>query len=136
MKIKNWLTFASLFLLVFILVGCKVNNNFYQVEKKLTDYNVIFTVKNNPPIQGNNQVEIKILDSKNSPIKDAQIQNLEYIMPAMPGMPPMKYQVQSELSGDIYKTTLDFSMSGSWTIKLAIKKGTKIEIVEFNVDVK
>ncbi len=57
-------------------------------------------------------------------------------MPAMPGMPAMNYKADAALKGNEYKTKVDFSMAGSWSIVVQITQAEKVKKVKLNVDVK
>ena len=138
MKLKK-ITILSLILIcfAFLISACTNQTNIYQVEKKIGDNTVVLQIKNNPPIQGKNEVEVRILDSTKMPAKDASVSSLEYAMPAMNGMPAMKYTAEMMLDNNSYKGSVDFSMSGSWTINVMITQaGDQSQQVDFNVDVK
>ena len=67
-------------------------------------------------------------------VKDANVV-VNYEMPAMPGMPAMRYKVTRQLKGDSYAGTLNFSMGGSWGLNIKITRSGKTDTVKFNVDV-
>jgi hypothetical protein len=56
-------------------------------------------------------------------------------MPAMPGMPAMRYKAQPVLKDESYVGTVNFSMGGSWNLNIKISRGGKTDAVKFNVDV-
>ena len=85
----------------------------YMVMKKAGNYTVEVKLDKNPPITGANKMEISIKDDKGSNVTDATVV-VEYIMPAMPGMPPMNYKAKAELKGSRYMANVNFSMSGAW----------------------
>jgi hypothetical protein len=91
-------------------------------------------IDKNPPVTGDNKMEITIQDKTGTELTDA-IVSIEYTMPAMPGMPAMNYKSTAELKNKQYATTLNFSMSGAWNITIKIARAGKTQSVKFNVDV-
>jgi len=67
--------------------------------KKAGSYTVEVKLDKNPPITGPNKMEINIKDDKGGNVTDATVV-VEYVMPAMPGMPAMNYKAKTELSGN------------------------------------
>ena len=105
----------------------------YEVKKKAGDYDVTVGIDKNPPVVGDNNVNIKIKDASGKYVIDAKVK-VEYSMPAMPGMPAMNYKTDTELKGYEYKAKMNFSMAGSWNVAVKITRGGKITTVKFNVD--
>ena len=105
----------------------------YEVKKKAGDYNVEIKIDKNPPVVGDNNIEIEIKDASGKYVTDAK-GKIDYVMPAMPGMPAMNYKTDAELKGYEYKATMNLSMSGAWNIAIKISRGGKITTVKFNVD--
>ncbi|MBI4848272.1 MAG: FixH family protein [Nitrospirae bacterium] len=105
----------------------------YEVKKKAGDYDVEIKIDKNPPVVGNNNVEIEIKDASGKYVTDAKVK-VEYSMPAMPGMPAMDYKTDAKLDGDKYKAVMDISMSGSWNVVVKITRGDKTSKVKFSVD--
>ena len=62
--------------------------------------------------------------------------SVAYSMPPMHGMAPMNYKGTAELQGEVYRSTLNFSMSGSWNVEVRAVSAGKTTPVKFNVDVK
>jgi hypothetical protein len=106
----------------------------YTVTKQAGDYTVNVKIDKNPPVTGDNKMEITIQDRTGAEVTDA-IVAIEYTMPAMPGMPAMNYKSTAELKNKQYATTLNFSMSGAWNITIKIARAGKTQSVKFNVDV-
>jgi hypothetical protein len=106
----------------------------YMVMKKAGDYTVDVKMDKNPPVTGQNKMELSIKDASGSDVTDA-IVAVEYSMPAMPGMPAMNYKTKAELNGSRYTATIDFSMSGAWTVNVKITHAGKTQSVKLNVDV-
>ena len=106
----------------------------YMVMKKAGNYTVDVKMDKNPPVTGQNKMELSIKDASGSDVTDA-IVAVEYSMPAMPGMPAMNYKTKAELNGSRYTATIDFSMSGAWTVNVKITRAGKTQSVKLNVDV-
>ena len=107
----------------------------YEITKKAGDYTVQVKIDRNPPIVGKNKMEILLKDAAGKDVTDA-IVAVDYVMPAMPGMPAMNYKAKTELKGSRYLTDINFSMSGPWTVNIKIMQGGKTQAVKLNVDVK
>ncbi len=107
----------------------------YEVKKKVGEYEVEVKIDRNPPIVGDNNIEIEIKDASGKYVTDAKVV-VDYSMPAMPGMPPMNYKTDATLKGNEYKATMNLSMSGPWNIAVKITRGGKTSTVKFTVDAK
>lgn len=105
----------------------------YEVTKKVDDYNVVVKMDRNPPTTGNNRLSVFIKDAAGADVTDAKV-TVQYFMPAMPGMPPMNYNTNAELSAKEYKAKVNFSMSGSWNMVIRIIRAQKTTQVRFTVD--
>ena len=105
----------------------------YEVKKKAGSYNVEVKIDKNPPVVGDNNMKIEITDASGKYIKDAKVK-VEYSMPAMPGMPAMRYKTDAELKGNEYKAKMNLSMSGSWSIVVKITRDGKTASMKFSVD--
>jgi hypothetical protein len=128
---KKWIGIA---LPVILLITGIVYAKDYEVKKKIDTYDVEIKIDKNPPVVGDNNIEIKIKDPSDKYVTDAKVK-IEYSMPAMSGMPPMNYKTDTELSGNKYTGKINLSMSGSWNISLKITlNGKTLPAVKFNVD--
>jgi hypothetical protein len=107
----------------------------YEITKKAGDYTVQVKIDRNPPVTGQNKMDVGIKDLKGKDVTDATVA-VDYSMPAMPGMPAMNYKAKTELKGSRYLTDINFSMSGPWTVNIKIMQGGKTQAVKLNVDVK
>ncbi|MEW6418166.1 MAG: FixH family protein [Nitrospirota bacterium] len=105
----------------------------YEVKKKAGEYNVEVKIDKNPPVVGENNMEIEIKDAAGKPIKDAKV-SVNYSMPAMIGMPPMNYKTDAEPKGEKYIAKINLSMSGSWNIAVKIARTGKTSTMKFSVD--
>ena len=123
----------AVFSLILLLIAGIAYAKDYEVKKKAGEYNVEVKIDKNPPVVGDNNIEIEIKDASGKYVTDAKVV-VEYSMPAMPGMAAMNYKTDTELKGDAYKAKMNLSMSGPWNIAVKISRGGKITTVKFNVD--
>ena len=123
----------AVFTLVLLLVAGVTYAKDYEVKKRAGDYAVEIKIDKNPPVVGDNNMEIEIKDAAGKYVTDAKVK-VEYSMPAMPGMPAMNYKTDAELKGNEYKTRMNLSMSGAWNVAVKITRGGKTTTVKFNVD--
>jgi hypothetical protein len=107
----------------------------YEITKKAGDYTVQVKIDRNPPVTGQNKMDVGIKDLKGKDVTDATVA-VDYSMPAMPGMPAMNYKAKTELKGSRYLTDINFSMSGPWSVNIKITRAGKTQAVKLNVDVK
>ena len=121
-------------LIILLLAAGLVYAKDYTVMKKAGSYTVEVKLDKNPPITGPNKMEISIRDDKGENVTDAAIV-VEYVMPAMPGMPEMNYKAKAELNGSRYLANVNFSMSGAWAVNIKITRAGKSQAVKLNVDV-
>ena len=121
-------------LIILLLAAGLVYAKDYTVMKKAGSYTVEVKLDKNPPITGPNKMAISIKDDKGENVTDAAVV-VEYVMPAMPGMPAMNYKAKAELNGSRYLANVNFSMSGAWAVNIKITRAGKTQAVKLNVDV-
>ena len=121
-------------LIILLLAAGLVYAKDYMVIKKAGSYTVEVKLDKNPPITGQNKMEISIKDDKGGNVTDAKV-TVDYSMPAMPGMPAMNYKAKAELNGNRYLANVNFSMSGAWAVNIKITRAGKTQAVKLNVDV-
>jgi len=121
-------------ILILLLAAGFVYAKDYTVMKKAGNYMVHVKMDKNPPVTGQNKMEINIQDAKGAAVADAAV-TVDYGMAAMPGMPAMNYKAKTELKNSRYLANLNFSMSGSWFINIKITRAGKTQSVKLNVDV-
>jgi hypothetical protein len=124
---------AVVTLVVLMVVGVAYAKD-YEVSKKAGEYTVD-SIDRNPPVTGNNNMEIAIKDGAGKMVTDAKVV-VEYSMPAMPGMPAMNYKTDAALKGEKYKATMNLSMAGPWTVAVKITRADKTQSAKFTVDAK
>ena len=123
---------AWLPLAVLLIVGV-AHAREYQATKRVGALQAEIRVDRNPPIVGDNRIEIEIKDQDGKSVTDATVL-VNYYMPPMPRMAPMNYITDAKLRGDTYKATMNFIMSGPWVIAVKINHGGKMTTAKFNVD--
>src|SRR5665647_106733 len=122
-----------LFTMIALLVLCgSVYAKDYEISKKAGDFAVQVNIDKNPPVTGNNNMTVGIKDAAGKDVTDATVA-IDYGMPAMPGMPAMNYKTDTTLKGKRYVATLNFSMSGPWSVAVKITRGGKTQSVKLNV---
>jgi hypothetical protein len=99
---------------------------------KAGEFGVRARIDRNPPIVGNNHMEIEISDSKGH-VTDADVM-VNYYMPPMPRMAPMNYTTHAELKGEKYRAKMDLIMAGPWIIRVLITRDGKKATAKFNID--
>ncbi len=124
--------FVFFTLFFFLLFGISYAKD-YKVKKKAGEYEVEIKIDKNPPIVGINRIEIEIKDATKNYVTDAKVE-VEYSMPAMPGMPPMNYKTDAELKGNEYRASMNLSMAGPWNIAIKITRGGKTTTTKFSID--
>jgi hypothetical protein len=126
--------FALIFVVLLLASGLAFAKD-YEITKKAGDYTVQVKIDRNPPVTGQNKMDVGIKDLKGKDVTDATVA-VDYSMPAMPGMPAMNYKAKTELKGSRYLTDINFSMSGPWSVNIKITRAGKTQAVKLNVDVK
>ena len=106
----------------------------HEVKKKTAEYEVTARLDRNPPILGDNSIEIEIKDPSGKQIGEATVL-INYYMPPMPRMAPMNYTLEAKASGNRHMAKMNFIMTGPWIIVIKIKREGKTSTVKFNVDV-
>lgn len=128
---------ATLFLAVMMLLAVSISAyaKDYEMTKKAGEYTVLVKIDKNPPVAGKNNLTVGIKDGTGKDVTDATVA-IDYVMPAMPGMPAMNYKTNTMLHGNTYHAVVDFSMSGAWAVAVKITRSGKTQAVKLNVDVK
>jgi hypothetical protein len=125
----------AIFAVALLLIAGVVYAKDYEVTKKAGDYNVLIKIDKNPPIAGENNLEIAITDASGKAITDAKVV-VNNSMAAMAGMPAISYKVDAELKGNVYKAKINYSMSGSWNNEVRVTREGKTVSARFTVDAK
>ena len=129
LKIDKWIVV----MLILILMVDVAYARGYTVRKKVGYYEAEIRIDRNPPVIGDNHIEIEIRDSDGKYITDARVL-INYYMPPMPRMAPMNYRIDAKLKGEKYRATINFIMSGPWIIAIKITRQGKTVTTKINVD--
>jgi len=106
----------------------------YEVTKQAGPYSVKVVLYKNPPVVGDNTVTVAVKDAAGKAVTDVGVR-LDYSMPAMPGMPAMRYTAPTTLQGQVYTGKMSFSMPGAWNVKVGIMSRGGTYSIKFNADV-
>ena len=126
---KTW----SIFILAFLLAVPIAYSKDLELAGKAGEFEVRARIDRNPPILGQNHMEIEIKDAAAGQVKDATVM-VNYYMPPMPRMAPMNYTTSAELKGEKYRATMDLIMAGPWIIRVLITRDGKKATAKFNID--
>jgi hypothetical protein len=128
MAMKIW----NMIILAFLLAAPQAYSKDLELAGKAGEFEVRARIDRNPPILGNNHLEIEIKDSNGS-VTDAEVM-VNYYMPPMPRMAPMNYTTKAELKGEKYKITMDLIMAGPWIVRVLITRDGKKATAKFNIN--
>lgn len=76
-----------------------------------------------PLVLGDNTIDVKITNQGKA-VKGAKVE-FKVFMPEMPGMPYMEETKTLKERGDSYSGNINFSMGGTWQVKIFIEKDGK-----------
>ncbi len=124
----------SILVVLSIFVTGLASGKDLELKNKIGEYNVEIRLARNPPIIGNNPMEIQIKDSRGQAIKDAGVV-INYYMPPMPRMAPMNYVIPTEADRTSYRAIMKIIMSGPWVIAVKITSAGKTRTAKFHIDV-
>lgn len=104
-----------------------------QIKKKAGDYDVELRIDRNPPVVGDNGLELRVTDASGAPVKDAKVL-VNYYMPPMPRMAPMNYKTEPKLKKDAFAMRMRLIMAGPWIIIVKVTVGDKTASARFHID--
>jgi hypothetical protein len=104
-----------------------------ELKKKAGEYEVGISIDRNPPVVGDNTLEVRITDAAGNPLNEAKVL-VNYYMPPMPRMAPMNYKEQAKFRKGKYVVEMRLIMAGPWVIILKITAGEKTTTAKFNFD--
>lgn len=125
----------AVFAMALFMIAGAVYAKEFAVSKKAGDYSMLIKIDRNPPIAGDNNVEITITDGAGKAVTDAKVV-ITYSMPAMAGMPAMRYKANLEAKGNVYRTEVNYSMAGSWNNEVKMTHNGKTASTRFTIDAK
>ena len=123
---------AAFILIVFLIADMAFAKGF-EIRRIVGEYEAEVKIDRNPPIKGDNDIEIEIKNAGGKNVGDAKVL-VNYYMPPMPRMLPMNYITEAKLRGEKYKATMHFIMSGPWIIAIKISHAGKMSTAKFNID--
>ena len=128
---KTFLIFALL-----VLIPSFLSAGEYESKGKAGDYTVVVKIDKNPPGMGNNTMDIYITDKNQRPVTDAHVK-VHYLMPSLPGKPPMmEYDTEATLRDNHYLARMNLSMAGKWSVIVSVIRAGKTGTMTFSFFVK
>ncbi|HQP32109.1 MAG TPA: FixH family protein [Deltaproteobacteria bacterium] len=124
----------TIVLLALLVMTTQAYAKGYEVNKQAGPYSVKVMLDKNPPVVGDNTVTVAIKDAAGKAVTNVKV-SLNYEMPAMPGMPAMRYTAPATLRAQVYSGKMNFSMPGAWNVKVNIMGGGGTYSIKFNTDV-
>ncbi len=121
--------------LLFLALASALSADGPESRKKAGEYDVGMRIDRNPPIRGDNTIEISIKEETGAPVTGVNVL-VNYYMPPMPRMAPMNYRVQAKAKNDIYRAKMSFIMEGPWIIAVKIMREDKTVTAKFNINVR
>jgi hypothetical protein len=104
-----------------------------ELKKKAGAYDVGLRIDRNPPVVGDNGLELRITDVAGAVLKGADVL-VNYYMPPMPRMAPMNYKTEAKFKKDVYSIRMRLIMAGPWVIVVKITEGGKTSSARFHID--
>jgi hypothetical protein len=126
---------TMLVVLMIMLITSAAYAKGFVASKQAGPFSLNISLDKNPPTTGENSIIILVGDSAGKPVTDAKI-NIQYGMPAMPGMPAMDYKTAIAGKDGKYSGKLNFSMPGSWFIEVKVEAAGKKGKTKLNIDVR
>ncbi len=105
-----------------------------EITKKAGDHAITIRIDRNPPIKGDNNLEIRIKDAAGNEVTNAKVM-VNYYMPPMPRMAPMNYRKEAKLKKEKYTLKMDLIMEGPWYIVTKAAIGDKTLSAKFHIEV-
>ena len=125
----------KILILIFILLLAfsTVQARSLTLSSRAGGYEVEIVLDRNPPILGDNRIEISIVGKNGRPLTEAQVL-VNYYMPPMPRMAPMNYVTKAKPKGDKYLADMKLIMNGPWIIAVKIAADGRMFSARFNID--
>jgi hypothetical protein len=128
---KTFLIFALL-----VLIPSLLSAGEYESKGKAGDYTMVVRIDKNPPGMGNNAMNIYITDKNQRAVTDAHVK-VRYLMPSLPGKPPMmEYDTEATLRDNHYLAHMNLSMAGKWSVIVSVIRAGKTGTMTFSFFVK
>jgi hypothetical protein len=123
----------GIFILTLLMAVPAADAKDLELRKRAGDYDIGIRIDRNPPILGDNRIEVEIKDAAGATIEDAAVL-VNYYMPPMPRMAPMNYTTNARPKGKKYLATMNLIMAGPWVIAVKITRDGKTTTAKFNID--
>ena len=121
---KKFLKLTSILTLGLFFVACNDNTSEgFTKTGKAGSLNVTYSSAK-PLVVGDNMIDVKIIENGKA-VTDATKVELKVFMPEMPGMPYMENTKLLAPKGDAYSGNVNFSMGGTWQVKIFVEKDGK-----------
>jgi hypothetical protein len=120
-------------LAVWGLVPARAGAATLELKKKAGAFDVQLRINRNPPVVGDNGLELRITDASGAVLKDADVL-INYYMPPMPRMAPMNYKTEAKFKKDVYSIRMRLIMAGPWVIVVKITEGGKTVSARFHIE--
>lgn len=104
------------------------------LQKRSADYIVEIKLDRNPPIVGDNEMELYIRDARGQFLTGLRPAVNYYMLP-MPRMAPMNYTLEAKSYKNYYRVSMNFIMTGPWVIAVKIPAAGRMRTLKFNIDV-
>jgi len=125
-----------LILALLVLIPSLLPAGEYESKGKAGDYSVVVRIDKNPPGMGNNIMNIYITDKNQQSVTDARVK-VHYLMPSLPGKPPMmEYDTEAALRDNHYLARMNLSMAGKWSVIVSVIRAGKTGTMTFSFFVK
>jgi hypothetical protein len=108
--------------LFFVACGDSSSSEGFSKTGKAGSLNVTYSSAK-PLVVGDNTIDVAVTKDGKA-LKDAKVE-FKVFMPEMPGMPYMEESKNMSTSGDSYSGNVNFSMGGTWQVKIYIEKDGK-----------
>lgn len=130
--------FVGVILIILLIISFMAAKAFADsliASKRAGIYMVGIQIDRNPPIIGDNNIEIEIRDVSGVIVSDAKVM-VNYYMPPMPRMAPMNYRTYAAFRAGKYRTSMNLIMEGPWYIAVKVNHAGKTSTAKFHVDVR
>ena len=121
---KNFLTIASILTVGLFFTACGGSSDAQGFSKTGKAGSLDITYSSAKPlVVGDNTIDVKVTNHGKA-VTDAKV-NFKVFMPEMPGMPYMEEVKTLKSNSHGYGGNVNFSMGGTWQIKIFVEKDGK-----------
>lgn len=121
---QQFLKITTILTITLFLTACGGSSDKQGFSKsgKVAGLDVTYSSKK-PLVVGDNIISVKIME--HGKVFDANDVQFKVFMPEMPGMPYMEEIKTFKANKEGYSGNVNFSMNGTWQVKIFIKKDAK-----------